>query len=89
MIKLEGKTTTGFEYKIKESAINNFELIDALSELEDNPLLLPIILKLLLGEKQKKALLNHVRKEDNTVPNDLIEKEIMDIFKGSQDTKNS
>ncbi len=86
---IKGTTTTGFKYKIEESALNNFELVDTLAELDDNPLLLPKVLKLILGDEQKKALLEHVRADDNTIPIELVEKELMDIIQGNQELKNS
>lgn len=82
------KTSTGFSYEIDSKALNNFELLDMLGDLEDNPLLLPKIIKLFLGEEQKKALYDHVRDESGIVPTDKIEKELTEIFLNGKEIKN-
>jgi hypothetical protein len=78
---VKGKTSTGFSFVISDSAINNMELLDALGSLESNPLYMGRVLSLLLGERQKKKLYDHVRAKDGTVPQDKIGDEIMEIFK--------
>lgn len=82
------KTSTGFVYKINENALNNFELLDLFAEVDENPLLLPKVLSMLLGEETKKALYDHVRLEDGTVPADKVSNELMEIITGNTETKN-
>lgn len=77
---IKGKTKTGFEYTIERKRLNNYELVEMLTELDDNPLLLPKILKLLLG-KQNEALKDHVRDEEGLVDLERMNEEIVDIFK--------
>ncbi|HGD5674847.1 TPA: hypothetical protein ACIZUS_001041 [Streptococcus agalactiae] len=60
------KTSSGFEYKIEESRLKNYELVEALADLESNPLSLPKVLRLLLGD-QVESLKNHLRASDGTV----------------------
>ena len=83
------KTSTGFIYKINENALNNFELLDLFAEVDENPLLLPKLLNMLLGEDMKKKLYDHVRLEDGTVPIDKVSNELMEIINGNQEVKNS
>lgn len=85
---VEGITKTGFRYSIKKSSLNNYELVEILAEVDENPLLLPKLLNLLLGEEQKKTLMDHVRLEDKTVPTETLAEEIKDIFSGTTETKN-
>lgn len=82
------KTSTGFVYSIDENALNNFELLDLFAEVDENPLLLPKLLKMLLGEETKKALYDHVRLEDGTVPADAISRELLEIISGKPEVKN-
>lgn len=84
----KGITESGFEYKLTEEALDNMELVDALSELEDNPLYISKVVKLLLGDEQRKSLYDHVRAEDGRVPTSKIEKELSEIMLGTQDSKN-
>lgn len=85
---LKGKTQSGFEFEISDATLNNFELLEALSDLEDSPLKLPKVVQLLLGE-QKKAFFEHLRAEDGTVPIKDIEREVMEIFQYNNQLKNS
>ena len=82
------KTSTGFVYSIDENVLNNFELLDLFAEVDENPLLLPKLIKILLGEEGKKALYDHVRLEDGTVPTDKIGKELVEIISGKPEVKN-
>lgn len=83
------KTSTGFAYSINENALNNFELLDLFAEVDENPLLLPKVIEMLLGKDGKEALYNHVRLEDGTVPADKISDELAEIITGNKEVKNS
>lgn len=85
---LTGKTKSGFEYEVSDAAMNNYELVEVLAEVDANPLLLPRLVKMLLGDEQKKRLMNHLRTEDGNVPIDAVSDEIMEIFKSGK-AKNS
>lgn len=86
---IEGKTSSGFEYKIPEENLNNYELVEILGELEDNPLLIAKTVNLLLGKEQSDLLKEHLRTEKGTVPTDKISNEIMEIFNSQKEAKNS
>lgn len=86
---IKGTTTTGFDYEITEAALNNYELFELIAEIEDNPLMLPKLVRLLFGEEQKKKLMDHCRAEDGTVPIQRVNDEIIEIFNSQQKVKNS
>jgi len=86
---IKGKTTSGFEYKIPKENLNNYELIEVLGEIEENPLLLSKTVNLLLGKEQATKLKDHLRTKGGTVPTDKISEEIMEIFNNQKETKNS
>lgn len=86
---IKGKTTSGFEYKIPKENLNNYELIEVLGEIEENPLLLSKTVNLLLGKEQANKLKDHLRTKSGTVPTDKISEEIMEIFDNQKETKNS
>ena len=52
MKEIKGKTKTGFKYEITGERLENYELIESLSEVDENPLLLPKTVNLLLGKEQ-------------------------------------
>jgi hypothetical protein len=76
----KGKTSFGFEFEIPETALDNMELIEIMSEVEDNPLLFTKVVNLLLGKEQKKALYDHLRREDGTVPIKAVSEAVTEIF---------
>lgn len=77
---LKGTTKSGFKFEIEDKRLNNFELLEAISEVEESPLALPRVIKLLLGDSKAKALKNHVRDDEGFVSADKLSAEIMEIF---------
>lgn len=85
---LKGKTKSGFAFDVSDETLNNYELLEALSEVDENSLKLPRVVDLLLGD-QKKKLFDHMRQENGIVPTDAIFNELMEIFQSGKQTKNS
>ena len=65
---MKGKTSTGFEFDIEDERLDDMELVDIMAEIDENPLLMPKLCKMLLGEEQKKRLYDHLRSDDGRVP---------------------
>lgn len=87
---IKGKTSSGFEFTISKDVKNDYELIENLGELEDNPLILGKIVTQILGKEQTAQLKDHIRNENGIVPTDKMTKEIIEIFQnGGEETKNS
>lgn len=85
---LKGTTESGFAYEIPDETLNDYELFELIAEVDTNPLLLPKLVVKLLGEDQKKSLMDHVRNEYGIVKIDSMSQEVMEIFK-SKELKNS
>ena len=81
----KGTTKTGFPFDISMERMENYEVVETISEIDENPLVLPRLLKLLLGD-QVAALKDHVRGEDGMVPTQKLMDEVRDIFE-SQNVK--
>lgn len=77
---LKGTTKSGFNFDIEDKRLNNYELLEAISEVEESPLALPHVIKLLLGDNKAKALKNHVRDDEGFVSSEKLSAEIMEIF---------
>lgn len=75
------RTASGFEFEIEDGVLDNMELLDAIAELEENPLKLTKVVKLLLGDETKERLYDHVRNEKGRVPAEALSTEVADIFK--------
>lgn len=88
MKDIEGKTATGFDYKIEAKRLNDMELLEVFAELDTNPVALPRALEMLFGKEGKKALYDHVRTETGEVPISAIEKELSEILSGVDLLKN-
>lgn len=87
---IKGKTKSGFEFEISKDIANDYELVENLAELEENPLLIGKIVNQVLGKEQTARLKEHVRNEKGIVPTDKMTEEIIEIFqKGGEETKNS
>lgn len=84
---IKGKTSTGFEFEVSKKRLNNYELVESLGKLETEPLLLPKIVVMILGEEQTELLKEHVRDSDGIVDTDIMSKEIEEILK-SKELKN-
>lgn len=80
---IKGKTSSDFEYEISKDVVNDYELLENLAELEDNPLILAKVLKQILGNEQTARLKDHVRNEKGIVPTDKMSQEIIEIFQNS------
>lgn len=78
----------GFRYEIADERLNNFELLEVLAEVDENPLLMPKLLTLLLGDRQAKNLKNFLRNKEGFVSVDKISDTIAEIFDKQQKVKN-
>ena len=55
-------------------------MLEAIIDVEESPLALPRVIKLLLGDSKAKALKNHVRDDEGFVSSEKLSAEIMEIF---------
>lgn len=85
-VKRTVETTTGFKCSIKETVLDDMRLLELIAEMQDNVMVLPKFLTLLLGEKQKDALYNHVKTKDGRVPMEPLQNEVAEILEGMGDT---
>lgn len=83
---LKGKTKTGFQYEFDEKILKNYELVELLAEVDDDPLVLPKIFKMLLGNRVEE-LKDHVRDADGVVDIEKMLTEFQDIFSTQAELK--
>lgn len=84
---IKGTTSTGFEFEISQDRLNNYELVEAIAEVDTNPLVLPRLLNLMLGP-QAKNLKDHVRTDEGLVPMEVLMSEVEEIFANQKPVKN-
>ena len=87
---LKGTTSTGFSWEIEEDALDDMELLDALTELDSGKLdaVSPVCLHL-LGKQQRAALYDHSRDERGRVRVSAVSNELGEILLGLKDGKKS
>lgn len=83
---IKGTTSTGFEYEIEKSRLSNYELLEQIAEVDENPLALPKVLKLLLGSNVDK-LKDHIRDENGFVDVEKLMAETQEILQGPAEIK--
>lgn len=88
---VSGTTSSGFAVKVDPEVIQDMEFIELAAEAQNNGLLLPKLIEMVLGEKQKKALYDHVRNKNGRVLVSAVSdefEEILQIIREDKDTKN-
>lgn len=85
---IKGKTKTGFQFKIEDAVLNDYELLELFAEVDENPLLVPKLVRMILGEEQKNKLIEHVRDENGKAAVDKIAMELENILTSGAETKN-
>lgn len=83
----KGTTNTGFNFEVDENIAFDYEFLEMVSEVDDNPLQMPKILEKILGKEQTKALKEHVRDKNGVVNVLAINQEIEDIFNNVKNVK--
>ena len=76
----KGVTKSGFSYSVYEESLNDYELLEMISELDDNPLILPKIVNKILGKKQAQRLKDHIRNKNGVVDSQKFTVELTQIF---------
>ena len=85
---IKGITKSGFRFAIDKDRLETYELFELIAENESNPMVMPKILVLLLGEKQKNNLLDFLRDKKGLVNVKRVEEELTSIFEQVKPIKN-
>ena len=86
---MKGITSSGFEYNLDETALDDYELLEDLCELDNGNTVRTIsALNRLLGTEQKDQLKEHLREENGRVPASKMMVEMAEIFNSVKEGKN-
>ena len=73
--------TNGLELEVNEKSLNNMELLDALEEMASgNELAISKVVKLMLGNENRKKLYDFIRDKDGRVPLEEVDKCLTEIM---------
>ena len=87
---IKGITKTGFEFKLEDEILDDYELLEALCSVDHgNYSDVAKLVEMLLGKEQKEALKTFLRKRDGRGRTSAIMNEISDIFEACSAGKNS
>lgn len=85
---IKGETSKGFKYSISEKLLESYDFLDIVSQVDDNLLKLPKLVKLLFGENAEKFI-NHLRDKDGLVSQKEVSDTILEIFNKQKELKKS
>ena len=82
------KTKNGFECEIEDKVLDDYELVEALTDMEENPLAIKGVVDKLFGKSKAKAF-DFIREKHGYVSTKEISQLVIDIFNGIKNGKNS
>lgn len=85
---IEGITKSGFKFSIREELADDYELLELIGEIDENPAKVDALLVKLLGKEQKNALKEHLRGENGIVKITDMDNAITEIFAAFPKSKN-
>lgn len=88
MKKIKGKLKNGFNFELDPDLLNDYELLEMISEGQTNPLVIPKLITKVLGEKQKNNLISYLKKKTGKVTIEDMGLALTEIFTKSKPLKN-
>lgn len=84
-----GKTKSGFEYTLEDEALDDYELLETLQDIDEGEYnKVTKMVKMLLGDKQRDALKEHIRGKNGRVSAQKLIDEVMEMFSAANKSKN-
>lgn len=75
------KLSNGFEIQIDEAALHDWDFVEAVCDVDrGNTTAMPAMFTAMLGEKQKKALVAHIRATTGTCTVEQMSDALVEIF---------
>ncbi len=80
---ITGKTKTGFEYHVEESAVKSWAFVEASAKAQSGDIVGMVeIVNILFPGEEKARLMSHIAQIDPTVPTELVSAECADVLSG-------
>lgn len=85
---ITGKTESGFEYEVSENALNDWELLELLGQIQDGEMFaLTKAVKRFFGEVQLARLKEHLRDDSGIIPADAVSAVFAEVMASIKDGK--
>lgn len=88
----KGTLSNGFRYTVEEDVFDDYEFLELIAEVEENPTKITKLVILILGEKQKDNLIKYLKDKEGKAKLSRMEKLIGELFqkiqKENKDLKN-
>lgn len=84
---ITGKTKSGFEFKLEDNVLDDYELIEALGELDENPLKISKVIDLLFGNR-KNEVKEFIKRQKGYVSTKEMSNLITEVFSAISNGKN-
>lgn len=86
---MKAKLKDGFEAQISEDALNSWEFLELLSDIDEGEYgLIVKAARMLLGKEGVELLKEHIRTEDGKVPADAMVNAISELMESANELKN-
>lgn len=87
---IQGTTKSGFAYEIDESLADDFRLVEAIADADSDDASDKLrgtvnLVRLLLGEKGKKALYKHLQETRGSVPTEAVIEAATEIMQAARE----
>lgn len=76
----KGTLSNGFRYEVKQEALDDYELLEYLADVEKNPALITKVVELLLGERQKNNLIKYLKNKEGKAKLSTMERLVGELF---------
>lgn len=81
---ISGKTESGFEFTLDDEVMDNYELLEVLTDIDKGDARRIVdAMGMLLGEEQKESLKKHLRGESGRVSTKAMWQELLNILKAA------
>lgn len=85
----KGTLSNGFRYNIENDVFDDYEILELIADVEENPANITKLVTLVLGEKQKNNLINYLKNKEGKARLSTMERLMGELFQKLQkDNKN-
>ncbi len=85
---IKGVLKNGFRFKIDDNVGDDYEVLELINEVDEEPQKITKLVERILGVKQKNALKEHIRSESGKVTVEAMQNALTEMFNQAKALKN-